>query len=83
MSHRIPSFDELPDSAFIRESQLVRSPKRPETATPLPFSGPTLWRKVSAGTFPKPVKLGDRITAWKVQEVRAWLAKQTEVSSAV
>ena len=30
-------FDALPDSAFIRESQLVQSPKRPNTPAPLPF----------------------------------------------
>lgn len=83
MSHRIPSFDALPDSAFIRESQLVQSPKRPETAAPLPFSAPTLWRKVKAGTFPKPVKLGERISAWKVGDVRAWIIKQTLAGSEV
>eukprot|EP01036_Dinobryon_divergens_P056465 gene56465-75397_t len=53
-------FDALPDSAFIRESQLVQSPKRPDTPAPLPFSAPTLWRKVKAGTFPKPIKLSER-----------------------
>jgi prophage regulatory protein len=69
-------FDALPDSAFIRESQLVQSPKRPETPAPLPFSAPTLWRKVKAGTFPKPIKLSERVTAWNVGIVRAWMAAQ-------
>ena len=68
------NFDNLPDSAFIRESQLVQSPKRPASPAPLPFSAPTLWRKVKAGTFPAPVKLADRVTAWKVGDVRAWIA---------
>ncbi|MBX7229998.1 MAG: AlpA family phage regulatory protein [Burkholderiaceae bacterium] len=74
----IPSFDKLPDSAFIRESQLVQSPKRPHTPAPLPFSAPTLWRKVKTGTFPKPVKLSKRVTAWQVGQVRAWMAKQSQ-----
>lgn len=69
-------FDALPDSAFIRESQLVQSPKRPDTPAPLPFSAPTLWRKVKAGTFCKPYKLSERVTAWKVGEVRAWMTAQ-------
>ena len=77
MSNGIPSFDTLPDSAFIRESQLVQSPKRPTTPAPLPFSAPTLWRKVKNKTFPSPVKLGERITAWKVGDVRAWIAEQS------
>lgn len=69
-------FDALPDSAYIRESQLVQSPQRPDTPAPLPFSAPTLWRKVKAGTFPKPVKLSERVTAWNVGTVRAWMAAQ-------
>ena len=73
----IPSFDTLPDSALIRESCLVQSPKRPDRPTPLPFSGATLWRKVKAGTFPAPIKLGTKITAFKVGEVRAWLNAQS------
>jgi len=71
-------FDALPDSAFIRESQLVQSPKRPETPAPLPFSAPTLWRKVKAGTFPKPTKLSERVTAWRVGDVRKWINVQLQ-----
>ncbi len=69
-------FDALPDSAFIRESQLVQSPKRPGTPAPLPFSAPTRWRKVKAGTFPKPIKLSERVTCWNVGAVRAWMTAQ-------
>lgn len=69
-------FDDLPDSGYVRESQLVQSPKRPATPAPLPFSAPTLWRKVKAGTFPKPTRLSERVTAWNVGAVRAWMAKQ-------
>jgi len=68
-----PAFDELPDSAFLRESQLVLDPKRPTYPALLPFSSATLWRKVAAGTFPKPVKLSTRVTAWQVAEVRGFL----------
>jgi prophage regulatory protein len=69
-------FDRLPDSAYVRESDLVQSPKRPDSTAPLPFSAPTLWRKVKAGTFPKPYKISSRVTAWKVSSVRAWMAAQ-------
>ena len=71
-------FEALPDSAFIRESQMVQSPKRPGTPAPLPFSAPTLWRKVKDGTFPKPIKLSERVTAWNVGAVRAWMTAQTQ-----
>ena len=71
-------FDELPDSAFVRESQLVLDPNRPEYPAPLPFSAATLWRKVAAGTFPKPIKLSTRVTAWRVAEVRTFLQAPSE-----
>jgi hypothetical protein len=70
------TFDTMPDGAYIREAQLVPSPKRPGVPVPLPFSAPTLWRKVREGTFPKPVKLSGRVTAWNVGTVRAWLTAQ-------
>ena len=76
----LPSvFDALPNSAYVREAQLVQSPTRPDGTAPLPFSAPTLWRKVKAGTFPKPIKLSERVTCWQVGAVRAWLAAQEEL----
>lgn len=70
-------FDRLPDSAWLRESQLVRSAKNQDSAVaPLPFSAPTLWRMVKLGTFPKPTKLSTRVTAWQAGQVRAWMAAQ-------
>lgn len=70
-------FDGLPDGAFVREAQLVKNRRRPEVPAPLPFSPQTLWRKVKAGSFPKPVKLSEGVTAWRVGDVRSWIAAQT------
>jgi prophage regulatory protein len=73
-------FDRLPDSAWLREAQLVRSPKSPDSAiAPLPFSAPTLWRMVKLGKFPKPTKLSARVTAWQAGQVRAWMTAQAMV----
>ena len=69
----IPSFDDLPDSALIRQSQLVQSSRRPGTPAPLPFSPSTLWRKVRMGQFPQPVRLSAGMTAWRVSDIRAWM----------
>ena len=52
-------------AGYIRQSQLIPAI--------VPFSSATLWRKVKAGTFPAPVKLSARVTAWRVEQVRAWL----------
>jgi predicted DNA-binding transcriptional regulator AlpA len=75
-SQTIPSFDALPDSAYIRAARLVTDPRRPDVPAPLPFSAPTLWRKVKERTFPAPVKLSDRVTAWRVGDVREWLRQR-------
>jgi predicted DNA-binding transcriptional regulator AlpA len=52
---------------FIRQKELMKI---------LPFSSATLWRMVKAGTFVRPVKLSERITAWNKAEVFAWLREQ-------
>lgn len=75
------SFDNLPDSAFVRASQLTNNSKRPPAPVPLPFSEQTLWRKVKAGEFPAPCKLGSKTTAWRVCDVRAWLNGRAVVAS--
>lgn len=64
------SFDELPDTGFLRQAQLI-----PDV---VPISSATLWRKCKAGAFPKPVKLSERVTAWRVGDVRNWLAAQSK-----
>lgn len=49
---------------------------RPAVSAVVPISSATLWRKVKAGQFPAPVKLYERVTAWRVEDVRAWLESQ-------
>jgi predicted DNA-binding transcriptional regulator AlpA len=51
---------------------------RLKTFMPLmPFSTATLWRKVKTGEFPAPVKIWDKITCWKNDDINAWLAKHS------
>lgn len=61
------NFDNLPNEAFIRQSQLINGGI-------VPFSASTLWRRVKKLRFPQPTKLGDQITAWRVGDIREWLA---------
>lgn len=78
----ISQFDALPDSAYLRAAQLVQSPKHPNNLAPLPFSAPTLWRKVKDGSFPAPVKLSAGVTAWRLGAIRSWLAAKSEQGGA-
>jgi len=64
----------LPDAGFIRQTQLVGNKKK-GMAGLIPFSPATLWRKVNSGEFPAPVKLSAGVTAWRVEDVRAWIAR--------
>ena len=56
-----------------RIRQLVTCPDR---AGILPISAATLWRWVKAGSFPKPFKLGNKVTVWDAAEVDAFIAAQ-------
>jgi prophage regulatory protein len=42
----------------------------------IPYSRATIYRRVHAGTFPRPVKLGPSRIAWREDEVLAWLDAQ-------
>ncbi len=41
---------------------------------PIPVSKSTWWAGVKSGRFPKPVKLGPHITAWRVEDIRVLAA---------
>jgi predicted DNA-binding transcriptional regulator AlpA len=47
--------------------------KRPKAVcTQYPISPASLWRKVKNGSFPKPVKLSEGITAFKNLDLAEW-----------
>ena len=48
----------------------------------IPVSTATLWRWVKDGKFPKPFKLGHRVTVWDAAEVDAFLAAQRSATQA-
>lgn len=56
----------LPETGFVRQKLLLRV---------IPFSKTTLWRRVQAGEFPKPVRLSEGITAWRAEDLRQWIQK--------
>ena len=60
-----PPATRLPESGFIRVGQLV-----PHI---IPIGRTTLWSKIKSGEFPKPVNLGLRSVAFRVEDVRAWM----------
>ncbi len=71
----------IPETGYLRETQLVSKParkRRPATTGIFPFSAPTLWRMVKRGDFPAPIKLSEKVTAWKVEDIRTWIASREQ-----
>lgn len=62
--------NELTQAKCIREKDLLKI---------IPFSKSTLWRKVADGTFPKPIKISQKVTVWKWFEIDQWF-RQIELS---
>lgn len=58
------------DNRFLRLNSIVGDRK---TGAPgiLPIAASTWWAGVKSGRYPAPVKLGPRITAWRVEDVLA------------
>ena len=67
----------LPESGFLRLPQIIGDKKRGIPAV-IPVSKSTWWNGVAEGRFPKPVKLGPRTTAWRVEDIRAICANAAE-----
>jgi prophage regulatory protein len=62
----------LPETGYVRLSQIVGNPKaKPPIPAIIPVSKSTWWAGVKTGRFPKSVKLGPRITVWRVEDIRA------------
>jgi len=66
------SHNPLPETGYVRLSQIIGNPKsNPPTPPIIPVSKSTWWAGVKSGRYPQPVKLGTRITAWRVADIRA------------
>lgn len=61
---------QLPQTGYLRLPQIVGNPKaEPPIPALIPVSKSTWWQGVKDGRFPKPVKLGPRTTAWRVEDI--------------
>jgi len=58
-------YNTLPQTGFLRLKSILAP------AGPIPVSKSTWWVGVKDGRFPEPVKLGPRITVWRVEDIKA------------
>jgi len=56
---------ELPDEGFVR---------LPIVLAHFPVSRSAWWAGVKIGKYPKPVKLGENTSAWRVEDIRALIS---------
>jgi prophage regulatory protein len=63
---------ELAHVRYVRERQLLQI---------LPFGKTKLWELVRDEKFPKPIRFTAGVTAWKENEVLAWLRKKETEST--
>ena len=62
----------LPSTGFLRQRQILGDRKANPPVPPLlPISKSAWWDGIRTGKYPKPVKLGPRTTAWRVEDVVA------------
>ena len=63
----------LPATGYLRLPQIVGNPKAdPPIPAIFPVSKSTWWAGVRSGRYPQPTRaLGERITAWRVEDIRA------------
>ncbi|MCK9638031.1 AlpA family phage regulatory protein [Methylobacter sp. Wu8] len=63
---------QLPQTGYLRLPHIIGNPKaEPPIPAVIPVGKSTWWQGVKDGRFPKPVKLGPRTTAWRVEDIRA------------
>ena len=67
----LANFDTMPGSAFVR---------LPTVCALFGISPATAWRRAKSGALPAPKKMGERIAAWQVAELRAALAAQAKAA---
>lgn len=73
----------LPSTGYLRLSQIVGKKakpidpsnsrrKNPQEAIPalIPISSSAWWQGVRDGKYPPAIKLSERVTAWKVEDIR-------------
>lgn len=69
----------LPETGYVRLPQILGDPKANPPVPPIiPVSKTTWYAGIKDGRYPTPVKLGGRISAWRVQDIRA-LCNQLDI----
>ena len=61
-----PSRPDLPSTGFLRLPQVLAL---------IPISRSAWWTGIRAGRFPKGIKLGDKTTVWRAEDIRTLIER--------
>jgi hypothetical protein len=76
----VTNHSSLPETGFVRLPQIIGKPKANPPIPPIiPVSRSTWWLGVKSGRFPRPVQLGPRTVAWRVEDLRALIDSYNDV----
>lgn len=71
----LPNYRQIPETGFLRLSQIVGDPKANTPVLALiPIGKSTFLKRVKDGAFPAPVRLGKRTVAWCVEDIKSLIA---------
>jgi prophage regulatory protein len=69
---------QLPETGFLRLSQIIGDPGDPDANPPklpipavIPVCKSTWWAGIKRGMYPRGIKISERCTAWRVEDIRA------------
>lgn len=67
----------LHSEGVLRLSQIVGNPNAdPPIPAIIPVSKSHWWAGVKTGRYPKAIKLGPRVTVWRVRDIRALISAE-------
>jgi len=62
----------LPETGYLRLFQIIGNKEAdPPIPAIIPVSKSTWWAGVKTGRYPQPVKLSERCTAWRIEDILA------------
>ncbi len=74
--------NQLPDVGYVRLPQIIGNAKaEPPVPGIFPIGKSTWWAGIKSGRYPKPIKLGPRISAWRVEDIRALLEHPESINT--
>ena len=71
----------LPETGFVRLRNIIGDRKaKPPIPAIIPVSKSSWYAGVKSGRYPSGLKIGPRITVWRVEDIRAFIQNSPELS---